>query len=147
MVDLRWKVPEKNQLWAKWDKVNKIGDGKVELLNVEFYGPVTQDYLPLEQSGSIRLDFTNHFVLLIPSFYIVDLSWESVKSQEMGSIKFQKIILDDQNVGLLNKIKSNDLLLVDCTGHTDNERAEGNYKMVYETMLYKEGKEPYDFTK
>lgn len=145
-MDLRYKVIEKNKLWLRWSNVSKVGDGRIELLSAEMFGPVTQDYLPLEQKAELKLDFTNHFLLLVPSFYIVELSWESIRSQEVGSIKFDKIILHDQNVGLMDKIKSDDLLLIDCTGHTEEDISAGNYKLVFDTMLYKEGKEPYDFT-
>ena len=144
-VDLRWEVPEANQLWVTWDKVAKIGNGKVELINAEFTGPVTHDYIELEQIGNLKLDFTNHFIIVIDGFYIVELSWDSVKSQEVGSIKFDKIILHDENVGLLDKIKDVDKLLVDCTDQTDTERGEGNYKMVYGAMLYDELNQSYDF--
>ena len=147
MSDLRFKVQEKNKLWVKWSEIGKIGNGKVDLKNVQFYGPVTQDYLPLEEKGEIKLDFTNHFLFIVPSYYIVEMSWEAVKSQEQGSIKFDKVTLHDENVGLLNKIKDNDLLLIDCGGHTEEERQSGNYRMVYDCMLYKEGKDPYDFSK
>lgn len=146
-MDLKYTVPETNQLWIKWKSINKIGNGRVDLQDAEFYGPVTQDYLPLEDTGTLRLDLTHHFLFRIDEYYIVEISWESVKTQEQGSIKFDKITINDENVGLLDKIKEKDLLLIDCSGHTEEERAAGNYKMVYEAMLYNETGAPYDFSK
>jgi len=145
-IDLRWKVPETNKLWVSWKRVNRLGDGKVELIDVEFTGPVTQDYAQLEQTGSIRLDFTNHFIVRVDEFYIVELSWASVKTQELGSIKFDNVLLHDENVGLLDKIKDNDKLLIDCTNQTEEERQAGNYLMVYPSMLYDSLNAPYDFS-
>jgi len=145
-IDLRWKVQESNKLWVTWNKVDRVGNGKVELIDVEFTGPVTQDYVELEQAGSLRLDFTNHFIVRVEEFYIVELSWDAVKIQETGSIKFDKIILHDENVGLLDKIKDTDKLLIDCTDQTEEERQAGNYLMVYPSMLYDSLNEPYDFS-
>ena len=146
-MDLKFSVSEKNKLWARWKRVSRTGDGRVSLHDMEFYGPVTQDYFPLEEKGNLRLDFTNHFLFRIEEYYIVQLSWEGIVSQEQGLVKFKKVTLDDQSVGLLDKIKDNDLLLIDCSGHTDKDRSSGNYRLVYHSMLYDETGAPYDFSK
>lgn len=146
IIDLNKKILNKNKLWVKWKTVDRIGDGRIQLNNVEMYGPVTQDYIPLEPKGELRLDFTNHFILRLDNYYIVSLTWESVKSQEQGSIKFKKVTLEDKNVGLLDKIKNSDLLLIDCGDHTELKRNTGQFKMVYPSMLFNELQQPYDFS-
>jgi len=146
-LNLDLTVLEKNKLWLRWARVEKPGDGTVILHKAEFYGPVTKDYVKLPESDFIKLDFTNHFLLKIADYYTVELAWDKIVSQEEGLVKFNKLTLKDENVGLLNKIKPTDKLLVDCSDHTTEQRQSGYYKMAYPAMLYNEQNEIYDFSK
>lgn len=146
-IDLRWKVPAKNQLWLKWDSAIKEGDGTVKLKNAEFYGPVLSDCAPIEPAGHINIDLTKHLVLLIPSPYIVKLSWSSLLSQDSISAKFSEMLLEDKTLGhLSNKLTDRDCILLDATGHTTEEEAKGKYKTSFDGMIYNENKDPYDFS-
>jgi len=145
-IDLRWKVPTKNQMWLRWKKVVNDGSGKITLKDAEFFGPVLEDCEKMEQSGFIRLDLTKHFILIIPKPYIIELKWSKIVSQDTEKIVFEEIVLEDGDIGLLNKLKTRDLLLLDCTGHTTEEEARGKYRAAYNAMLYNESLTPYDFS-
>lgn len=146
-IDLRWKVPNTSQLWLKWDRAICKGEGTVELKNAEFFGPVLNDCLKLENSGFLNLDLTKHFILIIPAPYIVRFSWDGVISQDQTSIKLAAARFEDLSLGHLNKLKKSDLILLDCSGHTTEDESRGHYKAVFEAMVYDETKNPYDFSK
>lgn len=142
-------ISEKNKLWLKWKKTFRVGDGRIELSNAELYGPVTHDYVKVPDDDFINLDFTNHFLIRpdLDNYYVVKLSWDKVGSQEVGSIKFDKLVLEDVNVGLMDKLQDSDLLLIDCKDQTDVRRQAGYYKMNYDAYLCNSSGEAYEFTK
>lgn len=146
-IDLRWKVPKNNQLWLKWESIERLGNGILKLKNAEFYGPVLLDCEPIEKAGFINIDLTKHFLVIIPSPYIVKLTWTDVISQDTSSIKFSEMIIEDKTLGQLdNKLTNRDSLLLDATGHTTEEESKGRYKASFEGMLYNDNQEPYDFS-
>jgi len=145
-IDLRWRVPEKNQLWLKWKTLTKQPDGTVKLKGAEFYGPVLQDCVAIEKSGFIRLDLTKHLIVITPSPYIVEVSWDNLISQSSDKAVFNEMIIKDSSLGMLNRLSKRDLILIDCTSHTTEEEARGRHKMAFHAMIYKETMEPYAFT-
>lgn len=145
-IDLRWIVPKNNQLWLKWSKINHIGNGIIDLKKPRLYGPVLSDCLPLEESGKILLDLTKHFIILIPEPYEVTLEWNKKLSQSTTEIKFDTMKLIDTKLGLLNILKNKDLILIDCTDHTTERISKGFYKFSFNSMIYQDGKEPYNLT-
>jgi len=147
-IDLRWKVPKSNQLWLKWDKVEKQGNGLVNLINPVFYGDVLSDCDPIEKSGFINIDLTKHFIIQIPGPYIIKLSWDNLTSQDGSKATFDKMTIEDSLLGQLdNKLSDRDLLLLDATGHRTEEEAKGRYKHSFQGMLYNDAMEAYDFSK
>jgi hypothetical protein len=145
-IDLRWSVKKANQLWIKWDSIELTGDGLVRLKNAKFFGPVMSDCAKIQESGSIYIDLTKHFIVLIPTPYIVKLTWIGVKSQDSKEAIFGELIVEDKSLGHLNKLKNTDLILLDCSGHTVEEESRGNYKSTYQAMVYKESMDSYDFS-
>lgn len=145
-IDLRWKVPQKNQLWLKWKSIEKLPNGTLKLKNPEFFGPVLQDCIAIDQKGTIRLDLTKHLIVITPSPYLINLSWENLISQDTERATFDYMLLEDGALGLLNRLQNRDLILVDCTGHTTEEEAKGRYKTAFNAMVYRESMEPYDFS-
>lgn len=147
-IDLRWKVPKKNQLWLKWGSVSREGNGIIKLKDAEFFGPVLSDCEPIEHKGFINIDLTKHFVLLIPAPYIVKLSWDSLVCQDHTSAKFLEMVIEDKTLGHLdNKLSSKDFILLDATGHTTEDESKGKYKYSFEGMVYNSSMEPYNFGK
>lgn len=145
-IDLRWAVKKTNQLWIKWQSVEKVGNGLVKLKNAKFFGPVMVDCVKIEESGSIFIDLTKHFIVMIPTPYIVKLTWNKLLSQDSQEAVFDEILVEDKSLGHLNKLKDTDLILMDCSGHTTEEEAKGNYKTTYQAMVYKETMESYNFS-
>jgi hypothetical protein len=144
---LNLKVDKINQMWIKWSKVTHKGDGTAILHKPEFFGPVLADCSPLEATGHILLDLTCHFLVIIPKPYTVKLSWDKLLSQDTTSVKFNKITLEDAELGHLSKLTDRDFILLDCKGHTVEEESRGNYKMSYRAILYNSNMIPYDFSK
>lgn len=147
-VDLRWKIQKSNQLWLKWKGLVKEGDGKVRLIEPEFYGPVLTDCAPIDSSGFINIDLTRHLIVLIPRPYIVRLSWDSLISQDTEKARFKEMVLEDTDLGhLANKLTPKDCILLDSTGHTTEEEARGRSKLSFEGMVYNSDMSPYDFSR
>lgn len=146
-MSTKLKVDKYNQLWLKWSKVSHKGNGIVVLKNPEFFGPVLADCAAMDPQGHILLDLTCHFLVIIPKPYIIKLSWDKVLSQDTTSIKFDKITLEDTELGHLSKLTDKDFILLDCKGHTVEEESKGNYKMSYSAILYNSSMVPYDFSK
>lgn len=145
-VDLRWKVPNSNQLWVRWKKIEKTGNGIIKLKNPEFFGSVFSDCVPLDESGSIFIDLTKHFIVLIPKPYTIKMTWNKKISQDNQKCVFDEITLEDTELGHLSKLSDKDLILLDATDHTTEQEARGYYKVAFDGMLYKETLEPYDFS-
>jgi hypothetical protein len=144
-IDLRWKIPQPNQLWLSWKEAHLEGDGRVLLKKAFFHGPVLKDYLALEEAGHIYLDFTKHFIVLIPRPYVVKVEWKGILNQGPGGVYFKKVIIEDTTLGHLNKVKNSDSILLDCSGHTVENESAGNHIAAYAAMLYNELSEPYSF--
>lgn len=143
---LNLRVDKHNQMWVRWSKVSHKGDGTVILKDPEFFGPVLSDCEPLDKKGHIFLDLTSHLLILIPKPYTVKLAWDKLISQDSSIIKFNKITLEDTELGHLSKLKDKDYILIDCAGHTVEEEKKGNYKMTYRAILHNSDMTPYDFS-
>jgi hypothetical protein len=144
-IDLRWKIPQKNQLWLRWKSVTKEGDGTIKLIGAEFFGPVLQDCVAIEPAGSIRLDLTKHLIIITPQPYLINVKWDALVSQDSEKAVFKELVLEDSALGLLNRLTARDLILIDCTGHTTEQEAKGRFMAAFSAMIYKETMEPYDF--
>ena len=142
---LKNKILHMSSLWLKWKKIINTGSGLVELSDIELTGPVLSDCLKLEINGYLLLDLTLHFIIIIPEPYIVKLEWEGLVSQTENEVKIKKIILHDGKLGLLNKLKKKDKILIDCAGHHTDDENRGKYRTTYTSILFNEFGEPYDF--
>jgi len=145
-VDLRWKVSEESKLWLKWSKVEHLGDGTIKLYKPKLYGPVLSDCLPLEESGHIILDLTEHFILLIPEPYHIIVKWNKKISQTTAGVTFDYITIEDNKLGCLKLLKNKDKILIDCTDHTKEKMDQGVYKFAFNSMVYNEHDSPYNLT-
>jgi hypothetical protein len=143
-MSLRYSVAYKDKLWLKWEKIIHEGNGKITLKNPEFYGPVLDDCESLEEQGYILLDLTKHFILHIPTPYEVKLSWNKKLSQDKKSVKFDKITLQDGELGRLKLLKNKDKILINCKDHTTEQMDKGNFKLRFQAIAYNEHDEPYD---
>ena len=146
-IDLSKKVSSFNQLWLRWERVVHHGNGIITLVNPIFFGPVLDDCDPMEPSGHIQLDLTNHYLLIIPRPYYVKLEWEGFISQDKKEIKFKKITLHDSDLGKLSLLKDGNKILLDCTDQTSEARQEGRFKVAFDAMVFNSLGQPYDFTK
>jgi len=145
MINFTDNIPIQSRLWIRWGKVAKTGEGLVELKNITFYGPVLDDCEPIEEKGHLFLDLTKHFLMIIPRPYIIKFEWEDKIFQSTKEVKFKTVRLHDGSMGILNKIKSKDKLLLDCSGHRTEEEAKGNFKVTYDAILFNQYDEPYSF--
>jgi len=135
-----------NQLWLRWSKIEHLGDGKIKVKNPEFYGPVMSDCVEMEDTGSIRLDLTNHFLLILPKPYIVRLEWTGKISQNEKKAVFTEAILHDTDLGNLNLLRNKYQILIDCENHTTESRAKGNLKTSFTSTVYDHNGQPCDIT-
>lgn len=142
----KWNIPKTNQLWISWKAVRAESDGSVLLLESEFSGPVLSDSEKIEETGHIFLDFTSHFVVLIQEPYILKLSWNKCLTQDTQRAKFDYLKIEKDPLGWFSKLKNISKILLDCTGHTTEDRARGLIKPAFTAILYKEDNTPYDFS-
>jgi hypothetical protein len=141
------KVPTQSRLWLKWDKAVHLGNGEVRLDNPVFYGPVLADCEPIEEAGEIKLDLTSHYLILILDPYMITLRWEGKVSQTTLEVKFKTMFLKDGAFGKLSLLQDDDQILMDCTGQTTEARAQNQFKMAYDAIVFNSLKQPYDFSK
>jgi hypothetical protein len=140
-------IPYSARLWLSWNKIHHAGSGKVELKELKLTGPVLQDCLALEVSGNILLDLTKHFLVLIPKPYIIKFEWNNITFQDLKEVKIDTGFLLDGDLGLLNNLKNDDKILIDCSGHHTNDEAKGRYKISFSAILCNKTEEPYNFFK
>lgn len=147
MKDLRHIIRKSNQMWLKWTSVVRDASGVLHLKGAEFYGPVLLDCDPMEPKGHIILDLTLHYIIIIPKPYLVKVSWDSVIYQSRDLIKFKELLVEDNEIGHLNRLSDRDQILLNCTSHTTESEARGIRKMAFQAMVYNELLSPYDFSK
>lgn len=144
-MSLKHNIPHQSQLWLSWKKVKKEASGEIRLISPQFTGPVLQDCEKLEESGLIRLDLTQHFLIIIPRPYIVELRWNKLLRQDKTVVLADTITLSDSDLGCLSILTDTDRILLDCTDHTTEKMAQGVLKYSFRAVVYKETGEPYEF--
>lgn len=146
VADLTKKVSVTNHLWLKWKSIEHLGDGKIQLNKPYFYGPVLQDCEPMESKGMIRLDLTPHFMLILPKPYFVELSWDNLISQDSQKVTFDKMSIQDQDLGKLAILKNEDKIFLNCTDQTTEAQQRGVFKAAFEIMVFNSLGQPYDLS-
>lgn len=147
VADLTKKVSTKNHLWLSWNKVIHKGNGVIELMAPRFSGPVLSDCEPLEASGKINLDLTHHFLLQLPSPYMVELSWNSLLSQDTSEAKFDIMTIKDTKLGKLSLLTDRDRIFINCKDQTTEAQMSGTFKIAFEIMVFNNMNQPYDLTR
>ena len=135
------------QLWLSWESLRRQGDGKIFLYKPIFWGPVTQDCDPMEKKGRIVLDFTDQYLVELLRPYEVELRWENKISQEAGKILFEKMTIQDTELGSIHKLISKyDAIMIDCKGHHSDDIERGHFATTFKSFIFNEFGEPYQFS-
>lgn len=145
--DLKKQVRLFNQLWLSWDNINHLGDGTISLINARFSGPVLSDCLEIPEKGNMFLDFTNHYLIIIPKPYIVEIKWDNKISQDNTEAIFKTMTVVDNELGNLKLLKNMDKILIDCTDHSTEAQSRGKFKTSFISMVYDSNNLPYDLTR
>lgn len=137
-------VINKNQLWISWEKLNHLGNGNIELNNITLSGPVLLDCSPMEKSGFLYFDLTEHFTVIIPEPYIIKFSWSDLLNQSTDKINIKRANIEDRNLGFLKLLTNKDKILLDCKDHHTDAEARGVYKASFRAMVYNSDGIPYN---
>lgn len=145
MKDIKWHINEAAKMWIKWTAAEHQGNGLIKLKGCTFYGPVLSDLVKIEDNETMSLDFTHHFIVLVPKPYLVKFRWDRVVEQNPSKAMIEGAELLDQELGCLKIAKDSDRMLVDFTGHRLEDQQRGFIKPHFEAMLYNAQNMPYSF--
>ena len=122
---------EKYRLELHWGGLDKKDVSRVELSGAYFCGPALKDAEKINDSDTIRMDFTHQFSRIVSSYYFADLFWEGVGYRE-NFVYLSSAYIKSDFIYDLNDLSSSDYIIIDTSQH-DGERHV--YYLVYESVL------------
>jgi len=138
---MKFRVSEKYKLELHWNKVIYEQDGIAQLKNCYFIGPVLKEVDQMNESDSMPLDFGKQYILVVPHYYIANLSWNGIH-QTTERIDLKNVILSNKYVNSVPKLNDNDYILIDTSNHTDEKH---HFYLTYPSYLLKTDGELYSF--
>ena len=134
-------ISERYRLEVHWKEAIYEKDEFFRLKGCYLSGPVLREVSQLEQEDSILLDFTKHYLLIVPMYYIARLSWSGVIN--VGDKVFlNNAIINSEKDFKVPKLKDNDYLVVDTKGHEDEKHYNN---LTYESYLLSNDGTLYNF--
>ncbi len=142
----KFLLSEQFRLEIKWKKVLYKQDGRCELLNAHFTGPVIQIAQKINDNDHMLLDFYSQYFHLVNSVYVATLSWEKVTYSDDGSLVFLDNVFLSHRDELNNvpNLKNDDYFVIDTSNHITEKHGKN---LVYKTYLINSDHKRYNFNK
>lgn len=135
---------DKYRLELHWDKLEYHNDATVMLHGAYFSGPALRDAQKLSEKDSIDMDLTPQHLVVLKSYYILKLSWESVRYQSNGSVLLGKATIVNDQLKTLHKLEDKDFIVINTEKHEHTTHAR---YMSYEAEVTRNDNKPYVYTK
>lgn len=127
--------------WLNVRYVEKEKGTTIHFDGAYFSGPVLRIASKISGNDSIRLDFTEQYVIFLKSYHIATLNWGDVIYS--GNIVYLKdAIINISHQCQIPKFLSDDFLVIDTSLH--EERTHGMY-LNYNTRTFSSLREDYAF--
>jgi len=136
-----FRISERYRLELHWGKVSYKTDGEALLTSCCFTGPVLNEVAQMEPSDHMNLDFTNQYIVFVPSFYIARFSWGRV-NHTPENIYLYDTVLKNKHVNSVPKLNDDDYIVIDTAGHEDEKH---QHNLVYPSYLIRYDGESYNF--
>jgi len=138
---MKFRISEKYRLELHWDKVIYEQDGIAKLSNCYFIGPVLKEVEEMNQIDSMSLDFGKQYILVVPYYYIANLSWDGVH-QTVERIDLYDVVLTNKYVNSVPKLNDDDYILMDTSKHISEKH---HYYLTYPSYLLRFDGDLYSF--
>ena len=138
-----FNIAERYKLIIRWSKVVSLDDYTIRLEGCYLEGPVLPQLAALQKKDTIRLDFSNQYIILIRDYYIASLSWDGYYRQE-NKILLDNVVLKNKHIGSVPALSSNDYIVIDTKEHEDEKH---NSNLNYKSYLIKGDGALYSFSK
>lgn len=135
---------EKYKLILKWDSVEHQADGVALLRGATLSGPALKIAQKISAPDRIRLDLTPQHILVLDSYYIVELSWQEAVYLKDGNIRLGTALLKNDHLKTLHKLENSDYLEIDTEKH---EEAVHAFHFVYDTRVVRKEGSPHEYKK
>jgi hypothetical protein len=136
-----FSVSEKFRLEVHWKKAIYEQEGIAKLIGCYLSGPVISEVAEMNQEDTMRLDFSNQYLIFVPYFYIATLYWKGVRVSQ-DRIYLDNVILTNENLNAVPKLNKNDFIVIDTKDHEDEKHQRS---LVYPSYLVKADGEKFDF--
>ncbi len=138
---MKFRISEKYRLEVHWAKVIYEQEGVAKLLNCYFSGPALKDAAIINGDDFISLDFAKQYIVFVPHYYIVKLSWGNVR-QTSTNVDLDNALLTNKYVNSIPKLSNDDYIVIDTKNHEDDKH---NFNITYPSYLIRFDGDLYTF--
>lgn len=141
---MTFKCKRKYKLEIRWDAIEYLNETTAKLVNARFEGPVLKDVQKVEYPDAIDLDLTPQSILVLDSYYFINLSWQGAEHTADGTVKLTDAVLISKGLEPIHKLLDSDFIEVNTEKHREEVHA---FNLVYESQVVKKDKTPYLYEK
>lgn len=141
---MTFRCKTKYRLEVRWDSIEYLNKNTAKLINARFEGPVLKDIKKIESPDAIDLDLTPQCLIVLDSYYFINLSWASAEHTTDGKVKLTEAIIISKGLDSLHKLHDTDFIVINTEKHREEVHA---FNLVYESQISKQDKTPYVYEK
>ena len=138
----RFLLSERFRLELHWKKCIHSKAGEMQFIDAYFSGPVLKQAAKLNDTDHIVLDFCNQTMIVVKNVYTGTFAWNGVEYKDDKIFLKAAILLYDEKLKNIPKLKDSDYLIIDTKNH---ENAKHNYNSLYPTYVVNKENELYDY--
>lgn len=136
-----FSISERFRLEIHWRNVIYEQEGIARLEDCYLSGPVIKEVAQMSGNDFMDLDFTNQYLVIIPSYYIARFSWGDVRHTP-DNIFLSDVVLKNKYVNSVPKLNNDDYIVIDTADHEDEKHA---FSLVYVSYLLNSDGQLYNF--
>lgn len=138
---MNFRISEKYRLEVYWGKVIYNQDDTAELEKCYFAGPALKEVEGINEEDHIDLDFSNQYIIFVPSYYIARLSWRGI-NQTQDKLYLNNVLLKNRHSTSVPRLKNDDFIVIDTKDHEDEKH---DYHLTYPSYLIRSDGDLYKF--
>ena len=132
------------RLELHWKRIEYHNDSIIKLHDAYLSGPVLKTAKRIEDKDSINLDLTPQHLVVLKSYYIIKLEWNSVKYLPLGIVSLGGATLSNEHLKTLHKLEDKDFILIDTEKHEHTTHAA---YLSYTAEVVRQDRKPYKYTR
>ncbi len=136
-----FRIAEKYRLEIRWKKAIYEQEGLARLEKCYFTGPVLKEVNQINQEDHMNLDFSNQYIIFVPSYYIGRLSWKGA-NQTPEAIYLTDVLFKNKYINSVPKLNNDDYIVIDTKNH---EEEKHHFHLTYPSYLIRFDGELYKF--